>query len=623
MAKGDSSRVGNTTAPTALQRQSQVAKSKGLSEAAKYVDINATQDLANPMDDPRTRAQVETAQGIAFYLLKAMKQINIYRHAEMKFPEFLEKTWLAIKAYNGEFGPLQFTIELTNFTMFKQEMFTEDNPLSYKLYKDGIRRIIFQPGLTLDELVRLVMIFLSDPDRGAEEINGQLWTAQIKHLEYIMYDGFHMDEFDEEEIQVEVDKIIEYLQARLRSNNEDYLRFARLTEADLEMRLDDIEQMKGLVVQGVTATPDYKAQLQKDITEEQTQRLFPKLVSAVFQVVESGVDDPELLEEMFLQLLDAMLLQEDFGTIGQLVLKLRAMEQRHGADSPIAQMLKKFVAKMGEEQRLMRIAEVLKTTRPKHPQDIARYLAELDISTTGMLLDVLEAIEVPENRTLLIDVLVPFARKQPQPFVERIESDRPQTVRDMVQILDRSNHPDKLKFFADLIKSPNLVMKLEVMSIIAKGRTGEARALIANCLTDEVLQVRLTAARVLPEFDREAAYLDLQRIIKDEATFHKREVMEQEAFYVALGSTNVPGAIAYFQELLHKKTNLFTKGRVLEDKIHAVHGLVGACTIETCKLLTAIVDEAGQPAEVVSAAKVGLVKVKAQLFGEKGSQLHG
>ena len=40
---------------------------------------------------------------------------------------------------------------------------------------------------------------------------------------------------------------------------------------------------------GLTATPDLKARLQREIHEEENQRLFPKLISAVFQVVENGV----------------------------------------------------------------------------------------------------------------------------------------------------------------------------------------------------------------------------------------------------------------------------------------------------------------------------------------------
>ncbi len=587
------------------------------------VDINAREPEAtgNPMDDPELKAQIEAARGVAFHLLKGIKQIQMYRHAEGKFPDFLAKTLDALADFHKKYGPLNLKVDMTNLTLHKQDLFTEDNPLSYKFFKDGIRTLVFHPGMTIEELVQFVLIALSDPDRGAEDLNAQLWKAQIQHFEYIMVEGFRMDEFSEEEVQVEVDKIVEFLQQRLRSNSNDYLRFARVTEQDLEMQLNNIEQMRGVVITGVTATAEFKAKLQKEVHEEEHSRLFPKLISAVFQVVESGVDDPDLLEEMFLQLLDAMLLQEDFTTISQLVLKLRAMEQRQGKDSAMGKLLATFVQRMGEEQRLLRIGEVLRNTRPKQPQDIVRYLAEVDTSAVPVLLDVLETIELPENRQLLIDVLVPFAKKLPEPFVERLQSDRPQTVRDMIHVLDRSNHPMRLKFFGTVMGTKNLAMKLEVIGIIARGRSAEARKMIADCLDDPNPNVRMTAARVLPEFDREKAFLDLQRIVKDEK-FTKKSAEEQEAMFVALGSTNSPGALAYFQDLLHKKATLFNKGKVLEEKLHAIHGLVGACTIQTYKLLEELSNDKSQPHEVNQAAKIGVIKTRRVLFGDKGEAPH-
>ena len=486
-----------------------------ISKAQVNINAGAPDVEADPMSDPVIRNQVEQAKTVAFHLLKGIKQIGMYRHNEAKFAEFLHKTWEAVNAYCAEFGPFQLKVDMTNLQMHKQDLFSDENPLSYKFFKDGIRTLIFRPGITVEELVTFTLIALSDPDRGAEDINAQLWKAQLPHFEYIMVEGFRMDEFSEEEIQVEVDKVIDYLQKRLRANSDDYLRFARVTAEDLDMKLDGVEQMRGLVVTGVTATPDYKSRIQKDVNEEESQRLFPKLISAVFQVVESGVDDPQLLEEMFIQLLDAMLLQEDFTTISQLVLKLRAMVQRQGNDSPMGQLLRAFVAKMAEEQRLSRIGDILKASRPKNGQDITRYLSELDVGTAPILVQVLEGIELPENRALLVDVLVPFAKLTPEPFVERLHSERPQTVRDMIQILDRSKHPQRVKFFGEVLKSKNLAMKLEVVGIIARGKSPEARTMVLHCLEDPNKQMRMTAARALPEFDREKAYLDLIKAVKD------------------------------------------------------------------------------------------------------------
>jgi len=569
----------------------------------------------DPMANPDLRKQVEAARAVIHYLLRGMKMIGMYRHIEAKFGEFLEKACNALSAYTTAYGPLLLKVELTNFSLHQQELFAEDNPIPYKFFKDGIRQIAFRPGFTLEELTTFTLISLSDPERGADDFNAQLWRAQMPHFEYIMVEGFTMDEFSEEEVQVEVDKVVDYLQRRLRANSDDFLRFVRVTEADLEMKLDQVEQMRGVVVTGVTAGPEIKAHIQKDIDEEENQRLFPKLISAVFQVVESGVDDPVLLSDMFAQLLDAMLIQEDFAIINQVVLKLRAMEQRAGAASAIGQLLRDFVARMSEEQRLTRVGEVLRFSRLKSPQDVVRYLANVSPDSLPILLDVLETIELSENRTLLCDVLVPFAKEHPEALVERLRTtDRPQTQRDMVYVLDRSNHPDKLRFFASMLTSPNLALKLDVMAIIAKGRTGEARKMIASLLYDDTMQVRLQAARVLPEFDREKGFVDLLKLVK-EKDFETRKPEEKEGLYTALGATGMPGAISYLSQMLQTKGGLFNKQKVLTDKLLAVAGLGGACTIQTAKLLQEIADDPAQPAEVTTAAKRQLGRVRRALFG--------
>lgn len=573
------------------------------------------------MADPNIRKQVEAARAVAFHLLKGVKTIGMYRHNESKYGEYLEKAWEAVDQFTQQFGPLSLRVDLTNFLLHRQELFTEESPIPYKFFKDGIRQLIFRPGFTREEMTTFTLVALSDPDRGAEDLNVQLWRAQMPHFEFIMSEGFKMDEAGEEEVQVEVDRVVDYLQRRLRTNSEDYLRFARVSEEDLDMQMNDVDQMRGVVITGVTATPELKARLQREISEEENQRLFPKLISAVFQVVETGISDATLLGEMFTQLLDAMLIQEDFAIINQVVLKLRAMEQRAGADSSIGELLRNFTARMGEEQRVGRIGEILKHSKLKNPPEVVKYLTSLKAEAVHPLLNTLEMIEQQENRTLLCDVLVAFAKADPDPFVERLRtSDKPQVERDMVYILDRANHPDKIKFFASALKSRNLALKLEVIATIARGRTGEARKLIAGLLEDENLQVRMQAARVLPEFDREKAYLDLMKLIKDKA-FETKDPREKENLYAALGSTNLPGAFAFFNTVLQQKVGLFNKQKVIEEKQLAIAGLGGACTIQAAKILQDISTDKSQPTEVAGAARQHLARVKKALFGSADKEL--
>ena len=568
----------------------------------------------DPLADERSHQKLELAKAFAFHLLKGIKQIDMYRHNEARYGEYLQKSHDAVRDFTETYGPLLFKVEQQNFRLFDQDLFPEETNLPFKFWRDGIRQFIFRPGLRLDELVTFTLVALSDVEKQGEDTVAQLWRAPLDHLEYIVVEGFHIDGFEDEEVQVEVDKIITYLYLRLRSHSEDFLRFARVMASDLDIKLEGVEQVRGAVISGETATDDLKAKVQRDIAEEENSRLFPKLVAGIFQVAETGVDDASLLEEMFLQLLDALLLQEDFATINQIVLKFTAMEDRPNMRA-MRELKQTFLGKMGEEQRLTRIVDVLRAGRLKSPQDISRYLLALAPSVTPALLNVLETVEVPEHRVLLCDVLAEFAKTRPTEIMEKLSSERPQTVRDMVYILERAQAPDRLKLFARVLRHKNLAVRLEVMNIIARGRTNESRKLIAQLLRDENVQVRMLAARLLPEYDRDQAYLELIFHIR-QRDFRKRTPEERAAFYTALGSTGIPAAVSLMQQMLAAVPRLWNKRRVLDEKLLAVHGLAGVLSIQSYKALQLVVDDRSQPPEILSAARRALAETRRALFGD-------
>jgi hypothetical protein len=158
-------------------------------------------------------------------------------------------------------------------------------------------------------------------------------------------------------------------------------------------------------------------------------------------------------------------------------------------------------------------------------------------------------------------------------------------------------------------------VKLEVMNIIARGRTAEARKLILEALNDSATQVRMLAARLLPDFDRDKAYMDLMRQVK-EPGFEKKGLEERTAFYTALGSTALPGALSMMLQVLATKPTLLHKKKVLEDKLLAVAGLAGACSIQSYKALQGVVEDKSQPIEVLNAARKAMYQTKKTLFGE-------
>ncbi|MGC4113823.1 MAG: HEAT repeat domain-containing protein [Myxococcales bacterium] len=572
----------------------------------------------DPLSIPENKERFEIAKEFAFHLSKGIKNIGIYKHNTAKYGEMLQKCYDATLKYTTRWNGMQLKVEADCFSMFKQPVFlaSENENLPFKFYRDGIRHLIFREGLTLDELLNFVLIALTDTQRGDPDILSQLWEASFDHIEYVVVEGFSIDGMTEEQVKVEVEKVVGYLYQRLRSDSDDYLRFARLTAQDLELSMDNVDQVRGAVIAGATATEQQLLSIKDELHEDYSARLFPKLVTAVFQVIdEGGFADIDSLREIFVQLLDAMLLQEDFATVNSLLVKFRAME-REPDKAQMAQDLRSFfLTKMGEEQRLRRIGEVLNTTKGKHNQEIFRYLYSLDPGVIPTLLSVLETVEIPENRVILCDALAALGKDMPEPFALRLGSEKSQLVRDMIYIIDKCDFPDKMKYFGETLKNPNLAVRLEALNILSRSKSEQCRRFIVSALQDPNTQMRVQAARVLPNMSPGKAYLDLHTLIKS-SEFEKRDLKEKEAVFSALGSTLQEGALAMFVQMLAQK-GLLRRAKIKEDKLLAISGLGSMPSIPSYKALQAVTEEKGNDMEVSLAARKALHNMKKTLFPEQ------
>ena len=580
-------------------------------------EVDGEAQEQDPLSCPDHQERVEVAKEFAFPLSKGIKNIGIYRHNPARFPEMLQQCHEALARYCAKWNVLQLQVEADCFSMFKQPVFSasENENLPFKFYRDGIRHLVFRTGLEAEELLRFVLIALTDTERGDPDILSQLWETGFDHIEYVVVEGFSVDGVGDDQVKVEVEKVVGYLYQRLRSDSDDYLRFARLTAQDLELRVDNVDQVRGAVITGSVASEEYLRALQAEIQEDYSARLFPKLVTAVFQVIdEAAFTDIESLREIFVQLLDAMLLQEDFATINSLLVKFRALE-RDPETAELAQELRSFfLAKMGEEQRLRRIAEVLNSTKGKHSQEVFRYLHSLDSSVIPTLLSVLETVEIPENRQIVCDALAALGKDLPEPFAQRLGSEKSQLVRDMIYIIDKCDFPEKMSYFGETLKNPNLAVRLEALNILSRSKSEQCRRFIVGSLTDSNMQMRVQAARVLPNMSPAKAFLDLSALTKS-PEFDKRELKEKEAVFQALGSTQQAGAVAHFVQLLGQK-GLLRRGKIREDKLLAIAGLSAMPSIPAYKTLLAVTEEKGNDSEVTLAARKALHAMKKTLFPE-------
>ncbi len=572
---------------------------------------------------PEHRQQVDAVREIFVQFLKGSKSIGLYRHNTPRFPEFMQKTFDLLTAYLEGHEALTIKVETSTFALYGQPLLPADadSRMPYKFHQEGIRHLVFRRGLTLDELVKFALITATnfdDAKNRGQDVLSLLWAAAFEHLEYLVVQGFAVSDMSEEEVQVEVDKIVTYLYRRLRSASQDFMRFAAVSVDDVNLKMEAVDQVRGLVIQGNSITEKLAQQIQAELREDEGAKLLPKLVSVIFSILEDEAD-PASYQDIFSQLLDAMLLQEDFGTVNQLLVKLRALERKPDKAESVRQLRTFVLGKMGEPERLNRIVEILRATPPAQPQEIQRYLSALDTDAVVPLLEGLDSIELAENRRLLCDALAVVGGRTPEPFVSRLASPKSALVRDMIYIIEKLDVPDRARLFEPALRNPNLAVRLEALAAIGKGRSEAARTLIVAAMKDGNAQVRVQAAKSLVQFNAERGFQELAKLVKT-PDFGKRDAAEKRATYGAMGASEQPAAIALFAQLLQQKAGLLNKRKIAEEKLFAIAGLAECPAIASYKLLQAEAENAGNEEDVLSEARKAMFKVQRKLFGDAQGQ---
>lgn len=164
-------------------------------------------------------------------LLKGIKNIGIYRHAENRFAEFLQPAHEALVAFLEEYEILP--LKLLPYTLeYKKQVIYEDQDkenLTYKFYRDGMRFLMFRRGLPIDELLRFVMVAvasITDKQLFNEDTITRLWKESFSSIEWVVVEGFGFGDMSEEEVEIEIEKIVAYLRGQLAANGDDITRFA-------------------------------------------------------------------------------------------------------------------------------------------------------------------------------------------------------------------------------------------------------------------------------------------------------------------------------------------------------------------------------------------------------------
>lgn len=562
-------------------------------------------------------------------LRKSLKQISLYKHNVDRYGEYLEPFMTSLQELLHKNNMISMKVDPVAYKIGSHVVFEDDgreSNLIYPLWQAGIRLLIFKNGVTSDEIQKfflLCMGAMDDARKNREDIITQLWKAELENIEYVVVEGFKvLAEEDIEEVEVEVEKVVAYLYRQLQSNSDDYLRFARVSEADLDLQLDNVDQMRGAVIQGTTATPGDKARIQSALTREESRHLS-KMVVVLFQLLELDTSEEnfEDVAEAFVQLLDALILAENFTAIDQIRARFKHSATKPTIKSSGRDMIQRcelrFIGRMGESQRVQAIGQILNAGIAKDAEGIRRYLQSLGVDAIPPLIDMLETLQLLPNRRLVCDVLAELGAAYIDTFATRLTHPSSNLVKDMIYVIDKVNPSNKFQIFAQVLEHPNAILRLETLAVIGRNGTEECFEYIAKVLRQHPdAQMRAQAARMLPNFAPELGAALLIDLIRNEQNFERTSEPEKKALFSALVQMHAPQTDAFVRDIFEQKSGMFAKKKVDDMKLLAIGGIEMAPSIPGLQLLAQVAQDAKRHSkDVMETARAAAINVKARLLG--------
>lgn len=559
-------------------------------------------------------------------LLKGLKNIGIYRHAENRYTEFLAPAHQMMTGFLER--EMILPLKLGPYTLeFKKRVIYEDQNkenLTYKFYRDGMRFLIFRQGLPVEELLRFLLLILdshADASYAHEDTITRLWKEDFRFIEYIVVEGFEFGDMTPEQVEIEVDRIVSYLRKQLEANSADVTRFARLDVEDLKLELSDVDQVRGGIISGRPARSEDKQWVQDELYLEEKKRLFAKMVLILFQLLERDCRESDLaaMTESFVQVLDSLLVSEDvrgavavlhrFDKIGT---KNTLGEEQRGL---VRRIRDTFARRMAEPERLQTVTQYMALSKNLDELAVKSYLSVLTADQVPLLLDMLEGMERAEARRILVEVCAELGKNDVDQFALRLSHRSSNVVKDMLAIIDRIDPPNKLDLYAKCLDHPNIVVRLDVLKTIGRASGDRALKYLEKAARDPEIQLRMQAYRMLAVRSSERAVPLLGEVFAA-PDFLERDKREQAAIVLGLGDARTPEALQILTAPLLVKTTLFNRAKTTDMKLLSIRGLAAARTVEAFNLLAREVQNRNHPKEVLEAAHKAALRLRAELTGE-------
>ena len=496
----------------------------------------------------------ETGRAVNSALLalsRTARSFTLYDAHNKAVREFLDelRTKLA-KALEVAGGALDLEVRSFELALGGEVVYLErerERSLAFRLFRDGVRRLIFRPGLSWDEtlgLVEILSVRYSGVRQQEDDIVTLLSKAAFPHLGFVAIEGFAPDEEMEE----------------------DGTPAASLAHIGPPPDWDLPAPALPTETAPLTFRPLSESALRALSAEQGDDTAARECVDLVLDLLDRVSDEREAMveedvEDFVFEARDFLLAEGRFDALLEIV---PALERSAAGDMrPRPSILARF----GGPEPLRRLVDGQRRHGGGASPEAVRYLHAVPGNHLADLLDLLEAERDEEVRAALVAFIGALAEDRPRVLLERLERSDAQTAVVLLRALSHAAPAQAAPAALALLDRPDPALQVAAAGALALSPYTPAggRAIVA-LLASPYAEVRSAAVEYLAACGDARAYDALVRHAQERAG-HGLTNDEAEGLGEALARQEPARAIALFADWLHPHTLL---QRVVESPAQRV-----------------------------------------------------
>lgn len=459
-------------------------------------------------------------------LQKASRSFTLYDPhndaVKMLIGDYREKCAALARNAPVEVEVLPFELVFRNQTVYEEH--DRERSLAFRLFRDGVRKLTFEPGIGWDDLVSLLEVMsvrCTGVRQQEEDLITLLRKARFENITIDSVEGYTPDE----------------------EMPENQTLAPMVEEADAFAPAPDWDQPVPAPAGGkVQYQPIEADSIYALLDEEVPEALSAQAVRAVYELLQSAntLKDMQLRQQLISfveEVQQFLIVQRDLDELARLAVVYRDAFG-DGRALPV----------LREERSFERILRMVPEEEGEVPPALYHLIGAPAPDTVSRALDMLEFGARGARRKALLEVVTHGSKAQPAVLVERIGTAAPELARDLFAILGRVAPDARTDAAFALLEHPDADLQLELLSIVSTNARGIRLATgLQTLMRSPFERVRIEAAAALGERGGGKAV----PMLADHARARARSGMdpeEAEAIGRAMAGASTTDAVQVFLE---------------------------------------------------------------------------